>query len=742
MFQFNPGASTLNVDGWPFFSLSEDIQKIDITPSQTIEYRDGLISNSDESISINNVNHLYYYNGLLLHMFDGSKIDPILDSGRVYYNPHTRTALYISDIDLITRMERAIAVLPRDNPTTTEAVSLTTDSPTPPIITQTTQHETVVTSSIVDSTTVSEAIPTTKAPNPCDSVGETSKTKKKFNDCIHPIKYKSRKREKSSSISGDEQTQQSGQKSVTRSEMENTRPGRHLNDSFTTRNADNSKTTGRIASKPHSRKIRQSEADVSQRHVPTKAHTTTLNFELSFDNGHINLLHNGKKIIDLSNLKKQTFSHSQTLVLEHKSLKIINGTDHIQREYKGVKSLIIFDGTHISERRGLSVRVQVSNGQLFVGGDKAFYSSSQQLNMLLNDQLVRVIPRQSDSMLMFQTLPGGDLILLIEEEPVITLGGAEVRAIPISNFIRYVNSTIYVHDVAKHRLDEVYSGVNQFYVLNGVRPGLKKYNESISKQVPGGGRLYVHITSGGAFYSRSSQINNAISEHIKRLSEPPSSLVFAITFENNRDGGNDGIPEVALLVNSDKIFRFDPRDTEDQSLMLKHSLKYTNETLFILEGSDVAGAFIEVKELVVFDGFKIGEYERSAVIQFAGGGQIFKSGSRAFYSVNTNLNDQIGEALLAARSVSQIPLSIPTDSPLTTVPAHSHTTLPPTSTECEGYLNTDATPPRKVIDNSRRTKTTTRPKRQCSSSVNVENKSPKPVKPDAETRPVQLDHHK
>ena len=648
-FQFNPGASTLNVDGWPFFSLSEDIQKTDITPSQTIEYRDGLVSNSDESVSINNVDHLYYYNGLLLHTFDGSKIDPILDSGRVYYNPHTRTALYISDIDLITRMERAIAV------------------------------------------------------------------------------------------------QQSGQESVTRSkskEVENTRLGRHLNDPFMTKISHNSKTTAYIRGKPHSRKVRQSEMDVSLRHVPTKAHTTTSNFELSFDNGHINLLHNGKKIIDLSNPERQTFSHSLTLVLEHKSLKIINGTDHIQSEYNGVKSLIIFDGTHISERRGLSVRVQISNGQLFVGRDKAFYSSSQQLNMLLNDQLARVIPRQSDSMLMFQTLPGGDMILLINEEPIVTLGGAEVREISISNFIRYVNSTIYVHNVAKQKLDGVYSGVNQFYVLNGVRPGLKKYNESVSKQVPGGGRLYVHTTSGGAFYSRSSQINNAISEHIRRLSEPPSSLVFAITFENNRDGGNDGIPEVALLVNSDEIFRFDPGDTEDQSLMLKHSLKYTNETLFILEGSDVAGAFIEVKELVVFDGFKIGEYERSAVMQFAGGGQIFKSGSRAFYSVNTNLNDQIGEALLAAGSVSQIPVSIPTDSPLTTVPAHSHTTLPPTSTECEGYLNTDATPPRKVIDNSRGTKTTTHPKQQCSSSVNVGNKSPKPVKPDAETRPVQLDHHK
>ena len=67
------------------------------------------------------------------------------------------------------------------------------------------------------------------------------------------------------------------------------------------------------------------------------------------------------------------------------------------------------------------VQVQVSKGQIFVSKDIAFYSSSQRLNMLLNDQLTRVIPRHSDTMLMFQTLLGGDLMLLIDGEPVVRL---------------------------------------------------------------------------------------------------------------------------------------------------------------------------------------------------------------------------------------------------------------------------------------------------------------------------------
>ena len=101
------------------------------------------------------------------------------------------------------------------------------------------------------------------------------------------------------------------------------------------------------------------------------------------------------------------------------------------------------------------------------------------------------------------------------------------------------------------------------------------------------------------------------------------------------------------MVNGEEIFHIDPTDTDDQSLTLRHSLKYTNEMLFILEGNDVACGFIDVKELLIFDGFTIRKYKGSAGVLFAGGGQVFNSGSRAFYSQNTNLNDQIGEALLA-----------------------------------------------------------------------------------------------
>ena len=328
-------------------------------------------------------------------------------------------------------------------------------------------------------------------------------------------------------------------------------------------------------------------------------------------------------MINLSNPEREVFYHSVTLKLEDNSLKISSG-GYVHSHYDGVKNVITFDGKRISEHREAMAQVQVLKGQLFVSQDKAFYSSSQQLNMLLNDQLARVIPRHSGTMLMFQVLPGGDLMLLIDREPVVTLSGAEVMEIPISGFIQYRNGTIYVHSVIKQKVDMVYSGVDQFYVLNGIRPGLERHSKNVSNlQISGGGRLYVHVNSDTAFYSRNGQINIAIDEHTSRLSQPPQNLVFTIRFKNNSDSQNNGI---VLLVNGEEIFHIDPRDTDDQSLTLRHSLKYTNEMLFILEGNDVACGFIDIKELLIFDGFTIRKYKGSAGVLFAGGGQVFNIG--------------------------------------------------------------------------------------------------------------------
>ena len=59
--------------------------------------------------------------------------------------------------------------------------------------------------------------------------------------------------------------------------------------------------------------------------------------------------------------------------------------------------------------------------------------------------------------------------------------------------------------------------MDQFYVLNGIRPGLERHSKNVSNpQISGGGHLYVHINSGAAFYSQNGQINIAIDEHTSR----------------------------------------------------------------------------------------------------------------------------------------------------------------------------------------------------------------------------------
>ena len=57
----------------------------------------------------------------------------------------------------------------------------------------------------------------------------------------------------------------------------------------------------------------------SKGYPPKKVHTSEsmLNFELTYDNGNINLLYKGRKVIDLSHPEKwQAFNHSLTLKLE------------------------------------------------------------------------------------------------------------------------------------------------------------------------------------------------------------------------------------------------------------------------------------------------------------------------------------------------------------------------------------------------------------------------------------------
>ena len=739
---FGPGALTLIADGEEIFNLSEQMQKLDIVSFQSTEYMDGMFSSSDGTVMIINVSSLCYYDGLTIHTFYGRKIDPIHNSGRVYHNPDAGTAFYVSDADFITRLERAIAVVPSKNISTiTKAVITATDSPNPAIINKFTPEEIrpKVTSSF-DSTTSSERTDTTmtEIPSLCDNfIHETSKNTK-TSDCNRLMMDKSGRKHgealmtssrhhvlssATTRFKGQQKRRDTSNQSMTKSEennVEDTTSNVHLTKATVT-------STGHTRGKLRSvrlRKPRQSEPH-RLHHSTKKVQTSTSNFELTFDNGHINLLHKGEKIIDLSSPEKQTFSHSQTLKLKDNSLKITNSSDHTQTKFNGVKHLITFDGRLMSKHRVEKsfLQVRVLPGQLFVSKDRAFYSSSQQLNVILNDQLARVIPRQSDYMLMFQTIPGGDLLLLINGEPIVTLSDAEVIPVPVTNFIRYKNSTIYVYNVIKQRADKAYPRISQLYVLNGARPRLEKYNQSVSKVLPGGGRLYVHVDSSSAFYSRNNDINAAINEHVNNLSEPPRGLVFSIGYEKSQNTGNY---RVVLSVNGGEVFQFNPGDIEDQSLTLKHYLRYFNETLFILQGSSVVDTFINVNELVVFDGLKVKAYSRSAALHLPGGGQVFSSGSRAFYSLSTNLNDQIGEAILAVRHVSKTSSIHSTPSQSTQTPTMSTTvgpqshTLPLNGIECDDQLNTVTTKGAlKVADDSEATKSITRTQRKttdCSST--------------------------
>lgn len=452
--------------------------------------------------------------------------------------------------------------------------------------------------------------------------------------------------------------------------------------------------------------------------------------ELIYNDEHIYLLHENRKIIDLSKTEKHTFHSSFSISLEGGMITIINGSGHIQGEYKGIKHIVIFNGTYVSEFHRTMNRVHASEGLMYINKGGAFLSSSRHFNILFINQLARIVSYQSDVTVTFQTLPGEDLILLVNGDPIITLSDSQVSSLEVIQFIKYTNDTIYVRDAIRQTVENIYKHVTQLYVSNRIHSGFESFREFATTVIPGGGILYIHELSGTALYSRNSQLNFAINNQIKYyLSEPSPNMVFSIQFELRQAKGTERQPFVIVLADGNEIICLDPTDTEHQSLTLEHSLLYTNKALFIMNGDFVAETFTEVEELTVFDGSVLMTYKGSAghraKDQFVGGGQIFSSGFRAFYSTHIHLNDQIGEAVFAVltdrastpNSVDVISLDETTPP---TISSYTSSSLFTTTS----YETTDAPKAPTGVEKSGQTKTVT----------HSTSDSPRPAKPVAKTR--------
>ena len=440
---------------------------------------------------------------------------------------------------------------------------------------------------------------------------------------------------------------------------------------------------------------------------PLDLDSLTLNFELTLVDGRIFLSHDGQRFIDVTNPTKMEITDSMLISFKDSTLIVTDeATAEIITRYDNIEQLAIFNGTdvfQISEPYGPD---KASNGQLYVSGKQAFFSNNKQFNELLEEQLKRVVPDKAQVMLVFQVLPNGDQLLLVDGNPVLQLNGAEVQDIPDRDFLQYANNTIFVQDFTEGMLDRSFPGITQVFVLNGIRPGLEVYMEVVTNEIPGGGRLYVHEPTGRALYSRDSRINDAITEHINSLSQPPPSIVFSIRFEP----GQNRIPDVVILANGEEVVRLMPGIVEDHSLSPTQHLVYRNDSVLILMGDVILGAVDDIDELIFFDGMRIIRYEGSVPEIIVGGGQIFVNGNKGFYSVNSELNDRIGEALRAAEELAPatLPPTVTTMAPSTRTSSESEQSTNEASTEPEENISPTTEEPEVTSSKSRRTRPSTK----------------------------------
>lgn len=424
--------------------------------------------------------------------------------------------------------------------------------------------------------------------------------------------------------------------------------------------------------------VRQQQRDPES--LDLNLDSTTLNFQLVVDSefGSISLMHEGQQLINLTDSEGILLTDLQSFSFIDKNLIVTDKDGREIVKFDDVQVLFIFNGTHVGRSEGPVETTRALNGKLYVSDEQAFLSSSEELNNLIDEQLQRVFPDTSRILVEFETLANGDELLSIDETNVLTLNSAEVTEVPEQSFIQYANNTVYIQDTVQGRLVNMYPGISQLFVLNGIQPGLVRYNEVITNELPGEGTLYIHRPSATGLYSRHVPINNAITQRINSLNTPDDGFEFSIQFEPQPDGET---PFVTVVVDDVPLIQLNPANTDEQSILPEQVIIYRNQTVIVLMGDIVLNDFKNVEELVYFDGRDLITFKESAPNALPGGGQIFVSEKQGFYSVAMVLNNMIIEALLAVEPSTPDPLST-TATPSSTVPPQTTSVYYPTmSTE-------------------------------------------------------------
>ena len=107
-------------------------------------------------------------------------------------------------------------------------------------------------------------------------------------------------------------------------------------------------------------------------------------------------------------------------------------------------------------------------------------------------------------------------------------------------------------------------------------------------------------------------------------------------------------------ANGEEILRLQPFKVIDQSVSPQNYIAYYNNTIYILERDHVILDIIkDVHNIQICDdNNKLASFTSSSPDLIPGGGQFFVYKNLGLYSIDVDLNDRIGSALITAASSS------------------------------------------------------------------------------------------
>lgn len=390
-----------------------------------------------------------------------------------------------------------------------------------------------------------------------------------------------------------------------------------------------------------------------------RSRVPTQNFTLDIQGKHVLLYYGKEQIIDLTNPRKLALTSTDTVSYNRRTIAVISGIAEGEH-YSSIDKLAIYTGSDMATKKSgdRGIVLTAVSAELFVSGNTAFYSRSKHFNALLNKRLAEIVANknQPNIPVEFRVFSGGRKLLTIKNTSIIVLSGAEFRRVSDRQSLLYINNTLHIQDRAQIGIVEVFPAIERFLTLdnNSGRCEVVTHRNASTRTLLGGGDLYVHKQTKTAFYSQEPITNNKITEFMMGLRPSLRDIVFSIRFETSLNGGP---LEVVVAANGNDILRLKPHRVIDQSVATRHHMTYANSTVYVMDGEDILEAIENIKEIRLHSEDQLHLYTNSSSEKIPGGGQLFTCQGLGLYSVDADLNDRIGDALLGAETHPPIPPS-------------------------------------------------------------------------------------